>query len=370
MLFKRKARDDEEFAELMDTPVVDGTEAGSAMSGSSDASAVEDGSATDANGETAKTDINPFEQEPVSDAFEMREADNGPHIPLWGWIVGGVIIVALLAGFVYAAFIMPAHDNTVKKEDSTTGQSLGTATENGSKGSDSIASAQKKLMDSLGLPDYYQSSAAAITDKDRKTADSEAIAGAPVNAEAALTSKAQNPELTDNPDEAMNKDGTINPNYSYLTYDNVVPVIRDDIERLVNPVYGNWSGLDIGDSTAWKGIKDMFSSKVQITDKDSARNASHLFADWDSDYYGGKYVTNTPFIGVPNTYDCTFAVQGNYEDHIDCTVNVTYTAGVLGSDNTYKNTPVNKTMIIHYKVNYDELATSSRRVLITSVEQN
>lgn len=380
MLFKRKAKENEEFAELMDTPVVDETtEAGSAVPGTDDASTGGADSAAATGDGTAGSDVNPFEQqEPVSDAFEMREADNGPHIPLWGWIVGGVIIVALIAGFVYAAFIMPAHDNTIKKEDSSAQSSLGSATENGKSGDS--GNERQKIMDSLGLPSYYERKNTEITDKDRATADEEAKAGAPENGAAALISKEQNPDLTDDPKNATNKDGTINPNYSYLTYDNVIPVIRDDIERLVNPVYGGWEALQHNsittDDGSWQSLSDMFSTNVSLRSKEDAQNATHLFADWNADDYGGQYYLSpdTPFMGVVNSYDCTYALQGNYEDHIDCTVNVDYTGDVLPKDynaeSSFDKTTVSKVMKIHYKVNYDELSTSSRRVLITSVEQN
>ena len=170
----------------------------------------------------------------------------------------------------------------------------------------------------------------------------------------------------------------MNPDYSYITSENTIPVIVDDMERLVNPVYGQWTGMQQIDrvdvngnasSVAYYKLGDMFSQQVaaEMDDESSARQVLPLYADWDRDYYGGKYsmkFNTDPIIGVINNYDCVFNVQGNVEDTITCSANVTYSGQVKG-----KTITEDKTLKLNYKVNYDETSYSSRRILLTSISQ-
>jgi hypothetical protein len=236
----------------------------------------------------------------------------------------------------------------------------------------------------LNVPEYYQKSYSSLSDDEKSDADKAAMASRPVGSYGALASTAGNPNITDNPDKYLNDDGTINPNYSYLTDANVIPVIQNDLERLVNPVYGDWTSLQNlgwvssdGKSTnpdAWEHLRDMFSPSIQSTmvDVPSARKVMSIYADWDQNAFNGAYndkVYNNAAVGVPSNLDCDYQIAGSTDDHIDCTADVKYSALLTGDDGSSKTVTTDKKITLHYIVNYDQRRASNRRILLTSVEQ-
>lgn len=247
------------------------------------------------------------------------------------------------------------------------------SSDNSSSGDDAT---KTYLENTLGVPEYY-SQARSKTVKDDKLkaqADSDAVAGAPVNSIAALTSSASDPDFTDDPTKAYNNDGTLNTHYSYLSAEYVDETIRDDIERLVNPVYGEWTKTqDSGaDGDDWRSLEDMMSENMKNNIDNSNGNVQSvlpLYADWNSDARGGEWnnkIFGKPAVGIVNMYDCKYYIQSVQGDYIECTVPVNYT--ITNVDMT--TTDVSKTMTITYSVNYSNYnKDSNRRILIDSIQQ-
>lgn len=292
------------------------------------------------------------------------------------WILAIIAAVLALVLLVVGVWFASTPKNSKVRDTSSTGSSAIGDSDGGSAATTNVDS-EDSFMDKIGVPKYYR-----VAKDDQKQdqvtdASNDAFKSAPANA-SMLPSKAANPALTDDPSKAFNADGTVNPDYSYITSENTIPVIVDDMERLVNPVYGQWTGMQQIDrvdvngkanSTSYYQLGDMLSQSlaVQLNDEASARQVLPLYADWDRDYYGGKFMekSNTdPIIGVIKNYDCVFNVQGATEDTIDCYANVKYSGLVKG-----KTITDDKTLKLTYKVNYDETRYSSRRILLTSISQ-
>lgn len=288
-------------------------------------------------------------------------------------IIVAVILVILL---VFLVLVKVNHKGiTQGNQYASTANTSNTdsSSDNSSSGDDAT---KTYLENTLGVPEYY-SQARSKTVKDDKLkaqADSDAVAGAPVNSIAALTSSASDPDFTDDPTKAYNDDGTLNTHYSYLSAEYVDETIRDDIERLVNPVYGEWTKTqDSGaDGDDWRSLEDMMSENMKNNIDNSNGNVQSvlpLYADWNSDARGGEWnnkIFGKPAVGIVNMYDCKYYIQSVQGDYIECTVPVNYT--ITNVDMT--TTDVSKTMTITYSVNYSNYnKDSNRRILIDSIQQ-
>jgi virulence-associated protein VagC len=239
-------------------------------------------------------------------------------------------------------------------------------------------STTNSVLNYLKLPEYYRKDHTTLSKDEVKKADADEVKLLPISSTGLLPSASEG--YTDNPEKYLNADGTINPEYSYLTKENTLLVIQNDLQRIINPVYGNWTSLqNTGnltsdsshvDENSWVDLKDMFDPSVAetMTDSASARKVLNLYADWDQNAYGGVWsgkAINDSIVGVPVGTHCDYAVHGATDDHIDCTYKIRYTGKI---NNQYKS--VDKTLKLHYKINYDDNADhSQRRVLLTSVEQ-
>lgn len=295
----------------------------------------------------------------------------------WLWVVIGIVIALLVAGVGIGGYYMmnpPSHrlDNSSK----VGGNAIGSSQGSDSNGDVDPVSDVSSFMDDEGVPKYYQQPESKVDQPTREQITKDSIESAPANAEMSLVSKASNPDLTDDPSKAQNEDGTLNPNYSYVTMDNAVPLIRDDLERIVNSVYGGWSALQdpgrIGvdnDAPAFAGagLADMFDPSVDVGSEEALRSHLPLVADWDRNGFGGALADkdpDEPVLGVLDGYDCEFNVKGDEADTVTCVADATYS----WKDTSGKTHELGKkTLTLHYKVNYED--PSGRRLLLTSVEQ-
>ena len=286
-------------------------------------------------------------------------------------IIVSVIIVILL---VFLGLVKVTHKGITQGNQYASTANTSNTDSNSDDSSSGDDATKTYLENTLGLPEYY-SQARSKTIKDDKLkahADSDAVAGAPANSLAALMSKASDPDFTDDPTKAYNDDGTLNTHYSYLSAEYVDETIRDDIERLVNPVYGEWTKTQ--DSGAggddWRSLEDMMSENMKnsITNT-NVQSILPLYADWNSDARGGEWnnkIFGKPAVGIVNMYDCKYYIQSVQGDYIKCTVPVKYT--ITNVDMTTVN--VSKTMTITYSINYSNYnKDSDRRILIDSIQQ-
>lgn len=316
---------------------------------------------------------------------EGEDGEDGKGVMKWVLaIVAVVVVVALLAGAIWFAS-QPRNKKVI--DDSSTGSSSIGKSDGGSNATN--VADNDGFMSKLGIPEYYQKPNTELTEDEQKQASSAAIEAAPANASMALPSSKSNPNLTSDPSKAFNYDGTINPDYSYITMDNVMPLIYDDLQRLVNPVYGQWTGLqqnDRGSATSkdtsgaseYQNLKDMMSPDVDFSTESTFHSKINLYADWNKDNYGGKYpgkLVSDPIVGTVNAFDCDFNIQGNEEDTITCYGQVTYNGQIPDQEASKKTVGAakkviteNKSIQMDYKVNYGD-SSSQRRILLTSVEQ-
>lgn len=290
-------------------------------------------------------------------------------------IVSVVVVVALLAVAIWFAS-KPQNKKVV--DDSSTGSSAIGKSDDGTNAK--TASTDDGFMSKLGIPEYYQKPNTELSQDEQKQASSAAIEAAPANAVMALPSSKSNPNLTSDPAKAFNDDGTINPDYSYITMDNVMPLIYDDLQRLVNPVYGQWTALQQVDriDVNMKGTEDaalgslasMFTNEAasQIRSWQNVQSVANVYADWNKDFYGGKFAGKSyhdPIVGVVKSFDCDFDVQGAEEDTVTCYARVEYSGNTNGS-NVVKDS---KNLTMNYKVDYGDSLTG-RRLSLVSVSQD
>lgn len=235
---------------------------------------------------------------------------------------------------------------------------------------------QSRYLKSIGVPDYYAGLRGTQTKKQAQAAADAAVAGMPDNTETALSSLSSNPNLTDDMSKAFNADGSMNPNYSFLTAENVSRQVRDDMEVLVNPIYGSWTDLQ---STTAGGVKNpaarfagMFapggSDAVQNADFGAMRGLVPVFADWGSDNYGGKYAGRdyAPIVGTLGPVSCEYRISGTSDDTISCGADVTYHIMMRHGDVKTEAHSIR----INYRPNYSgQDKDVSRRILIDSIQQ-
>jgi archaellum component FlaF (FlaF/FlaG flagellin family) len=288
-----------------------------------------------------------------------------------------VVVVALVfSGYMW---IHIRNANNTISDDARNRSSLGTSdTSSDSKTTSSGTEIDTQYLGSVGVPDYYMVLKNDMSADQKTKADSAAVALAPSNTDSALASKSANPNLTDDESKAYNADKSMNPNYSFLTAENVSTQVRDDIERIINPIYGGWATLQSASSLnnsdkPIAGFADMFTSadgKASAVSSASVADSSKilpLFADWGANDFNGRYPSRSyqPIVGTAGVLNCTYNIQGTMDDTISCNMVVTYHAKM--SDGSTKTE--NKTLTINYKPNYDD-NTESRRIMIDSVQQD
>ena len=298
---------------------------------------------------------------------------DGVYVPSfnkrWIIVIVAALVVLLCAGVWFAQNTMR---NEIIESHGVGNNSIGTGTASGS--TPTVLS--DTIFKDLNIPEFYQKPALSLSEDEVAQAQDYSLNTLPTNATGLLPSKASNPNLTDDPSKYLNDDGTLNANYSYLTEENTLAVMQDDLQRMINPVYGDWvslqnvgwvttDGLDV-DTTAWVNITDMLTPDVAdtVTDAASARKVLGVYADWDQNEYGGEFAGkeyNAAIVGVPIGEHCDYQIAATTDDHIDCSYRIRYTANVGESKKT-----VDKTLNMHWKINYDETGNNGRRVLLVS----
>lgn len=304
-----------------------------------------------------------------SNTDEAGEAEENNTTLSKKWLTVGIIAAILACCGVGGAILYASqqHNNSKIIAGSTIGG--GTLTNNGQAAStNDSADKTVKFMQTLGVPQYYTKSHDKLGDKERIAANTKAIKAASANASLSLPSKQSNPNLTDDPRFATTKDGRINPDYSYITMENVMPLIRDDVERLINPVYGNWEILQFPAGDYHNTTAGVFSDilTTRVTKTVDLKKVVNLYADWNRDFYNDKFLDekyDMPIIGRPTSLDCEFNINGNVEDSVTCYTTVDYYAKYSG----VKKKVDSKTMTLRYKVNY--AGVNSRRLMLEHMEQ-
>lgn len=226
----------------------------------------------------------------------------------------------------------------------------------------------------LGVKDYYLKSHDSLSKDERKEADRNALILAPENLTTQFLGKTVNKDLTDNESKAYNKDGSANTDYSYLTADNVSAQIMDDFERVINPVYGNWSDLQIESlkdkvnrSKIFGNFDDMF-PLAQPSDKPSVKTESVVPLMY-GDMFDNRRLNKHVIGALERRMKCDYNIQNNADtDYISCSAPVAYVVRKDKKDGG--NFIIRRTLKISYVPNYSSNDVKThRKLIITKIEQ-
>lgn len=142
--------------------------------------------------------------------------------------------------------------------------------------------------------------------------------------------------FTSDPTKAKLPDGTLNPMYSTMTAQDYQRTVESYIERLANPIYGNWQQYQYAEGKASERLdlsrfSDMFSPEYLEKNKGKPyKDYIPIYADWSSDNYGLKntLLDNGPrWIGKVNSMESNFTYDDNTQQYSsDVTVKIRYSA--------------------------------------------
>lgn len=168
---------------------------------------------------------------------------------------------------------------------------------------------------------------------------------------------------------ALNEDGSINLNYSYVVRENVEYAFAIYSQRLLNPVFGNWSTfqfIDTNPSTSLGGqsFRDMFTSEWWNNNiSENNYRAIPIFADWEQDGYGGLnfYEGSTDkFFGEITSMNVNMiSLEDGSGVQVDIEAQVLFTA--FGQNELLTKTGI---LTMQLVPNRDDIYNMDRRMLI------
>lgn len=139
---------------------------------------------------------------------------------------------------------------------------------------------------------------------------------------------------TNNPDREVDDDGMPNPWYSYVLAEDVQWFFGNNLQRIINPVYGGWfydheNPQDMDTSV----FRELFTEgwwEENIEDGDASNLP--IFADWNNDSYGGQEVGTYGWFG--EVVDSNVEVVPDEEGYsvINATLDLEYSALSSGGD--------------------------------------
>ena len=282
------------------------------------------------------------------------------------YIVGGLLTLAVIGGLVMVA-MGGGGKKTVKQASSSVSNTIGG-------GSDTTVSDTVSRLTKAGVPKFYQKAEPKLDASDKKQAAAYNVGYAPSNMYTAFASTG------DTTVKATNSDGTLNGDYSYLNAGNVTQQVMDDVQRIINPIYGEWTYLQSASTMSETDVNDVSGKFADMFQRDTlvklssspgidyVKSTLPLFADWNRDLYGGVAAsTTTSVVGVPQApLSCDFNIQGVAGDNIICSIPVRYT--FISSDPGKSDVTVDKNLKLTYSPNYND-SSASRVIVLDSVEQ-
>jgi hypothetical protein len=283
------------------------------------------------------------------------------------YIVGGLLTIAAIGGLAMLA-MGGGGQKTVKQNSSSVSNTIGG-------GSDAAVSDTESRLTKAGVPKFYQKAEPKLDASDKKQAAAYNVGYAPSNMYTAFASTG---DATGN---ATNSDGTLNGDYSYLNAGNVTQQIMDDVQRIINPIYGEWtylqspSNMDQYDRMVVASrFASMFTrdkaAAISNTDISAAdmRGILPLFADWDANAYNGDGLGAGDIVGVAQApLTCQFNIRGSDDDNVSCSIPVRYSF-IYGADEKKQSKTVDKTLTLRYLPNYNN-DSPDRVLMLDSVEQ-
>lgn len=142
--------------------------------------------------------------------------------------------------------------------------------------------------------------------------------------------------FTSDPSKVKLPSGSLNPMYTTITAENYQRTVESYLERLVNPLYGNWQQYEYPEGKVSQNLElsrfsDMFSAAYMEKNKNNPyKNYIPIYADWNSDSYGMKkslLEVGPRWIGKINSMNATFTYDAKTQQYnSDVTARISYSA--------------------------------------------
>ena len=312
-----------------------------------------------------------FDDIHTTDVIEPSSKNDRKWVKPVVYTLIGILLLAGVGVVVYAVF-GNQHVSGRINDNSTVSNSIGTNSDDF--GSTTSTESLSEILTNAGVPKFYQKAKASQTADDKKQSITYSLQYEPENASVALSSASAS--------SATNSDGTLNKDYSYLNSTNVTTQVMDDVQRMINPEYGDWQYIaaqatysDDNVKEVGQSFSDMFSAADSSTlsnnvDAKTLQSKLQLFADWNQNSYDNKELGVDPTypVGVVNgQLSCDFNIQGMTDDSISCSIPVKYTFYYQDSNTTPYT--VYKTLKLSYHPNYND-SQSNRVIMLDSMQQN
>lgn len=234
-----------------------------------------------------------------SNSINAIKSKNKKSFHKWPIMAGVVALIAVIG-----LAVMIPHSKNTQKLNSNSGSNNSqnsTAVADGNDGSYLSQQAPVKLKDWQKVPYNEQQTKSGKPTKQLQNAMNQWINKNP-QASNTLNSGfvSESNGFTDNTKNHVLKNGKDNPNYSFLTQENVKYVYASYINRLINPQFGNWSLAQFAENDpksllSFNEMSDMFTPNWWFHNIKDGKDYSNIpvFADWNKDNYGHlKFVHN------------------------------------------------------------------------------
>lgn len=173
---------------------------------------------------------------------------------------------------------------------------------------------------------------------------------------------------TSDPAKARNKDGTLNPYYSFATQEDYQNSALSYLERFVNPIYGDWTEYQYGAKSRAVNIERFADLMTPAYRAALTKNPKSLpiYADWAANDYGmgDKLLTTGPrWIGKVTSSETVWKYDesvGHYSATI--TANIAYSAWAKDQTVLSKG----GTLTMNLVTNYQHPEDSGHRFLVNS----
>lgn len=119
-----------------------------------------------------------------------------------------------------------------------------------------------------------------------------------------------------------------NPSFSYWTQERFVSETGIMLERIINPVFGDWIGAEFSPSLLFTGgLNDMFTSDW-VQKSGSTITNYPLFVDWSNKNYGLSFKSSAiRWVGTINSIDTIWNYNSEISQYeVNLTAGITYTA--------------------------------------------
>ena len=181
--------------------------------------------------------------------------------------------------------------------------------------------------------------------------------------------------FTNNPDELFSEDGSRNWDYSFVLAEDIEFFFGHNLERLINPVYGDWVDHQYPDSGLLNiaPLRPMFTEGWWIENIEEGDDSNlPIFADWNDDNYAAYIDDDVELISegprwVGNVDDYQFELVETFDGRsfaLEVEMDLSYTSYTENSGTVELPASLDITLV----PNYDNPDLQNYRLAISSAE--